>query len=62
RKKVEKVEKMIVRLEDGYKVIGNEMKNEECSILKKVEEVKRVKWGIGKSVNRKIFDQEFKRN
>ncbi|AMB90947.1 integrase [Bacillus altitudinis] len=61
-KKVEKLEKMILRLQDRYNVIPNEIKNQESSILNKVQELKRVNSPIGNTVNTKIFDQEFKTN
>ncbi|QOV48910.1 type VII secretion protein EsaA [Bacillus altitudinis] len=61
-KKVEKLEKMILRLQDRYNVIPNEIKNQESSILNRVQELKRVNSPIGNTVNTKIFDQEFKTN
>lgn len=61
-KKVEKLEKMILRLQDRYNVIPNEIKNQESSILNKVQELKRVNSPIGNTLNTKIFDQEFKTN
>ncbi|MCY7439835.1 type VII secretion protein EsaA [Bacillus altitudinis] len=61
-KKVEKLEKMILRLQDRYNVIPNEIKNQESSILNRVQELKRVNSPIGNTLNTKIFDQEFKTN
>ncbi|MEY2240408.1 type VII secretion protein EsaA [Bacillus altitudinis] len=61
-KKVEKLEKMILRLQDRYNVIPNEIKNQESSILNRVQGLKRVNSPIGNTLNTKIFDQEFKTN
>ncbi|MGG5832992.1 hypothetical protein ACQ4LK_23275 [Bacillus pumilus] len=40
-KKVDKLEKMILWLQDRYNVIPNEIKSQESAILSKVKELKR---------------------
>ncbi|MFS3914721.1 type VII secretion protein EsaA [Bacillus australimaris] len=58
-KKVEKLEKTILRLQDRYNVIPNEIKNQESSILSKVKELKRRNSPIGEAFSDNLFEKKF---
>ncbi|MFS2249039.1 type VII secretion protein EsaA [Bacillus sp. A31] len=61
-KKVEKLEKMFLWLQDRYNVIPNEIKNQESSILSKVKELKRRNSPIGEAFNDNLFEKKFETN
>ncbi|WP_426004910.1 type VII secretion protein EsaA [Bacillus sp. DWP3-1] len=61
-KKVEKLEKMYLWLQDRYNVIPNEIKNQESSILSKVKELKRRNSPIGEAFNDNLFEKKFETN
>ncbi|WAT80022.1 type VII secretion protein EsaA [Bacillus safensis] len=58
-KKVEKLEKTILRLQDRYNVIPNEIKNQESSILSKVKELKRRNSPISNAFSDHLFEKKF---
>ncbi|MCY1117825.1 type VII secretion protein EsaA [Bacillus safensis] len=58
-KKVEKLEKTILRLQDRYDVIPNEIKNQESSILSKVKELQRRNSPIGAAFDDDLFEEKF---
>ncbi|MBR0620922.1 type VII secretion protein EsaA [Bacillus pumilus] len=58
-KKVEKLEKMFLWLQDRYNVIPNEIKNQESSILSKVKELKRRNSPIGGAFADDLFEEKF---
>ncbi|MDR0125380.1 type VII secretion protein EsaA [Bacillus zhangzhouensis] len=61
-KKVEKLEKMFLWLQDRYNVIPNEIKNQESSILSKVKELKRRNSPIGEAFKDNLFEKKFETN
>ncbi|OLP63476.1 hypothetical protein BACPU_31300 [Bacillus pumilus] len=61
-KKVEKLEKMFLWLQDRYNVIPNEIKNQESSILSKVKELKRRNSPIGEVFKDNLFEKKFETN
>ncbi|MCW4643800.1 type VII secretion protein EsaA [Bacillus safensis] len=58
-KKVDKLEKMILRLQDRYNVIPNEIKNQESSIVSKVKELKRRNSPISNAFSDNLFEKKF---
>ncbi|MCP9283292.1 type VII secretion protein EsaA [Bacillus safensis] len=58
-KKVEKLEKTILRLQDRYNVIPNEIKNQESSIVSKVKELKRRNSPISNAFSDHLFEKKF---
>ncbi|MBC5969641.1 type VII secretion protein EsaA, partial [Bacillus pumilus] len=58
-KKVEKLEKMFLWLQDRYNVIPNEIKSQESTILSKVKELKRRNSPIGGAFNDNLFEKKF---
>lgn len=58
-KKVDKLEKMILRLQDRYNVIPNEIKNQESSIVSKVKELKRRNSPISNAFSDHLFEKKF---
>lgn len=58
-KKVEKLEKAILRLQDRYNVIPNEIKNQESSIVSKVKELKRRNSPISNAFSDHLFEKKF---
>ncbi|MGT8906308.1 type VII secretion protein EsaA [Bacillus safensis] len=58
-KKVDKLEKMILRLQDRYNVIPNEIKNQESSIVSKVKELKRRNSPISHAFSDNLFEKKF---
>ncbi|MCM3026365.1 type VII secretion protein EsaA [Bacillus safensis] len=58
-KKVEKLEKTILQLQDRYDVIPNEIKNQESSILSKVKELKRRNSPISNAFSDHLFEKKF---
>lgn len=58
-KKVEKLEKKFLWLQDRYSVIPNEIKNQESSILSKVKELKRRNSPIGEAFGDDLFEKKF---
>lgn len=58
-KKVEKLEKTILRLQERYNVIPNEIKNQESSIVSKVKELKRRNSPISNAFSDHLFEKKF---
>lgn len=58
-KKVDKLEKMILWLQDRYNVIPNEIKNQESSIVSKVKELKRRNSPISNVFSDNLFEKKF---
>ncbi|MGE6626610.1 type VII secretion protein EsaA [Bacillus pumilus] len=58
-KKVDKLEKMILWLQDRYNVIPNEIKNQESSIVSKVKELKRRNSPISHAFSDHLFEKKF---
>lgn len=58
-KKVDKLEKMILSLQDRYNVIPNEIKNQESSIVSKVKELKRRNSPISNVFSDNLFEKKF---
>ncbi|TQR24983.1 type VII secretion protein EsaA [Bacillus safensis] len=58
-KKVDKLEKMILWLQDRYNVIPNEIKNQESSIVSKVKELKRRNSPISNAFSDHLFEKKF---
>ncbi|MGG0026307.1 type VII secretion protein EsaA [Bacillus safensis subsp. osmophilus] len=58
-KKVEKLEKTILRLQDRYNVIPNEIQNQESSIVSKVKELKRRNSPISNAFSDHLFEKKF---
>lgn len=58
-KKVDKLEKMILSLQDRYNVISNEIKNQESSIVSKVKELKRRNSPISNVFSDNLFEKKF---
>ncbi|MGE6855177.1 type VII secretion protein EsaA [Bacillus sp. FSL K6-2841] len=58
-KKVDKLEKMILWLQDRYNVIPNEIKSQESAILSKVKELKRRNSPIGEAFKDNLFEKKF---
>ncbi|MFP7207357.1 type VII secretion protein EsaA [Bacillus safensis] len=58
-KKVDKLEKMILWLQDRYNVIPNEIKNQESSIVSKVKELKRRNSLISNVFSDNLFEKKF---
>lgn len=58
-KKVDKLEKMILSLQDRYNVIPNEIKNQESFIVSKVKELKRRNSPISNVFSDNLFEKKF---
>ncbi|MGN7043745.1 type VII secretion protein EsaA, partial [Bacillus safensis] len=58
-KKVDKLEKMILWLQDRYNVIPNEIKNQESSIVSKIKELKRRNSPISNAFSDHLFEKKF---
>ncbi|MGG3091546.1 type VII secretion protein EsaA [Bacillus safensis] len=58
-KKVDKLEKMILWLQDRYNVIPNEIKNQESSIVSKIKELKRRNSPISNVFSDHLFEKKF---